>query len=44
MPEAPWLFEEGLDVDTAVDMTEVEAVVGDNFGVELGVEEILAQG
>lgn len=44
MPEVPWLFEEGLVVDAAVDMIEVEAVVGDNFGAELGVKETLGQG
>lgn len=44
MPEAPWLFEEELVVDAAVDTTEVEAVVGDDFGAELGVREMLGQG
>lgn len=44
MPEAPWLFEEGLVVDAAVDMTEFEAVVGSNFGAELGAKVMLGQG
>ena len=44
MPEAPWLFDEGLVVDGAVDKLEVAAVVGNNFGAEVGVKEILGQG
>ncbi len=31
-------------MDAAVDMIEVEAVAGDNFGAELGVKERLGQG
>ena len=31
-------------MDAAVDMIEVEAVVVDDFGAELGVKEMLGQG
>lgn len=44
MPEAPWLFGEGLFVDAAVDMAEFEAVVGSNFGAELGAELVAELG
>lgn len=44
MPEGPWMLEEELIVDTAVDMAEVEAVTGDNSVAEAGVKEMLGQG
>lgn len=31
-------------MDAAVDMTEVEAVIGDNFGAEVGMKEMMGQG
>lgn len=38
------MFEEELIVDTAADMAEVEAAIGDNSVAEAGVKEMTGQG